>query len=107
MIVPFVLIVVDFEKLGFVGEKDPRRVELSYTKRAVLLNEMLTVCQDYIAREFVPILSARIKGILWVDDWQLQINSNDLFISGYGIGLTGYFVVFRILLGNNAQIIYA
>jgi hypothetical protein len=70
-------IAVDFEKLGFVGEKDPRRVELSYTKRAVLLDEMLTICQDYIAREFVPILSARIKDILGADDWQLQINSND------------------------------
>jgi hypothetical protein len=70
-------IAVDFEKLGFVGEKDPRRVELSYTKRAVLLNEMLTVCQNYIAGEFVPILSTRIKDILGANDWQLQINSND------------------------------
>ena len=70
-------IAVDFEKLGFVGEKDPRRVELSYTKRAVLLKEMLTACQDYIARELVPILTARIKDILGADDWQLQINSND------------------------------
>lgn len=70
-------IAVDFEKLGFVGEKDPRRVELSYTKRAVLLNEMLTVCQDYIAGEFVPILSTEIKDILGANDWQLQINSND------------------------------
>ena len=70
-------IAVDFEKLGFVDEKDPRRIELSYTKRAVLLDEMLTACQDYIAGEFVPILSARIKDILDADDWQLQINSND------------------------------
>ena len=70
-------IAVDFEKLGFVGEKDPRRAELSYTKRDVLLNEMLTACQDYIAREFVPLLSARIKDILGADDWQLQINSDD------------------------------
>lgn len=70
-------IAVDFEKLGFVGKKDPRRVELSYTKRAILLNEMLTVCQDYIARKLVPILSARIKDILGADDWRLQINSND------------------------------
>lgn len=30
-----------------------------------------------IIREFVPILSARIKDILGADDWQLQINSND------------------------------
>jgi hypothetical protein len=76
-------IAVDFEKLGFVGEKDPRRAELSYTKRAVLLSEMLTVCQDYIAREFIPILNVRIKDILGADDWLLQINSNDPNIVGF------------------------
>ena len=38
---------------------------------------MLTVCQSYIAREFVPRLSLRIKNILGAEDWQLQINSND------------------------------
>lgn len=70
-------IAVDFEKLGFVDEKDPRRVELSHTKRAVLLNEMLSACQEYIARELVPILGARIKDVLGVDDWQLQVNFND------------------------------
>ena len=70
-------IAVDFEKLGFVGEKDPRHVKLSHTKRAVLLTEMLATCQNYIASEFAPILSTRIKDILRADDWQLQINSND------------------------------
>ena len=70
-------IAVDFEKLGFVGEKDPRRTELSYTKRDVLLDEMLTACQDYISQELVPILEIRIKDILGADDWQLQIDSND------------------------------
>lgn len=70
-------VAVDFEKLGFVGEKDPRQVKLSRTKRDVLLNEMLTTCQNYIASEFAPILSTRIKDILGADDWQLQINSND------------------------------
>lgn len=70
-------IAVDFEKLGFVGEKDPRRVKLSHTKRAVLLNEMLTACQDYIAKEFIPSLGTRIDAILAKNDWQLKINSND------------------------------
>ena len=69
---------VDFEKLGFVGEKDPRRIKLSHTKRAILLNEMLTACQGYIARKFVAILVARLKNILGPDGWQLQINSKDL-----------------------------
>jgi hypothetical protein len=70
-------IAVNFEKLGFVGEKDPRRVKLSRTKRDVLLNEMLATCQNYITSEFVPGLSTRIKDILGADGWQLQINSND------------------------------
>jgi hypothetical protein len=70
-------IAVDFEKLGFVDEKDPRRAELSYTKRDVLLKEMLAACQDFIARELVPILTARIKDVLGADDWKLLINTND------------------------------
>lgn len=70
-------IAVDFEKLGFVGERDPRRAKLSRTRRDILLNEMLGRCQNYIAIEFIPGLSTRIEDILGTDDWQLQINSND------------------------------
>lgn len=70
-------IAVDFEKLGFVNEKDPRHIELSYTKRAVLLKEMLKVCQDYIAQKLVPILTARVKDILGTDTWQLIINAEN------------------------------
>ena len=70
-------IAVDFEKIGFIGAKDPRRAELSNTKRAVLLKEMLTACQRYIARELIPILITRIKRILGAGDWQLLINSTD------------------------------
>lgn len=70
-------IAVDFKKLGFVGEKDPRRIELSYTKRAILLDEILSACQNYIAKEFVVILTTRIESILGEDDWRLQTNSYD------------------------------
>lgn len=70
-------IAVDFEKLGFIDMKDPRRTELSFTKRAVLLNEMLAACQNYIAGEFLPILTARTEGILSGKDWKLQIDSSD------------------------------
>jgi len=70
-------IAVDFEKLGFIDMKDPRRTELSYTKRAVLLNEMLAACQNYIAGEFLSILTARVGGILSGKDWKLQIDSSD------------------------------
>ena len=73
-------IAVDFEKLGFVGEKDPRRMALSHTKRTVLLNTMLSACQRYIANDFMAILTSRIEDILEEDDWQLQIASHDLNI---------------------------
>ena len=36
---------VDFERLGFAGERDPRRADLSYTKRQPLLDEMLDACR--------------------------------------------------------------
>jgi hypothetical protein len=68
---------VNFEKLGFIDRKDPRRRELSYTKRAALLDEMLAACRDYIAREFLPILTARVEDILSVKDWRVQIDPSD------------------------------
>ncbi len=70
-------IAVNFEKLGFINKKDPRRRELSYTKRAVLLSEMLDVCQGYVANEFVPALTVRTEEILSRNDWQILINSTD------------------------------
>jgi Nucleotidyl transferase AbiEii toxin, Type IV TA system len=70
-------IAVDFENLGFFDAKDPRRADISYTKRAALLNEMLAVCQDYIAGELLPILTARVEELLPGHDWKLQINSSD------------------------------
>jgi hypothetical protein len=70
-------IVVDFEKLGFYDARDPRREELSHTKRAALLNEMLTACQNYIAGELLPILTMRVDGILSRKDWRIQISSSD------------------------------
>jgi hypothetical protein len=76
-------IAVDFEKLGFIEEKDPRREELSHTKRASLLNEMLTACQNYIAGELLPILIARVNGILSRKDWRIEISSSDGNIVGF------------------------
>ena len=70
-------VAVDFEKLGFIDAKDPRQAELSYTKRAVLLDEMLAACQDYFAGEFLPILTRSAEEIMSGKDWTLQINSSD------------------------------
>lgn len=70
-------IAVDFEKLGFVDEKDPRQVKLSNTNRSMLLKDLLKACQNYIAEELLPILIKRMKNVLAVDGWQIQINRND------------------------------
>jgi len=76
-------IAVNFEKLGFSDRKDPRQEELSYTKRAILLKEMLQTCRSYIADELFPVLNARIQEILLENDWQLQIDSADGNIVGF------------------------
>lgn len=69
-------IAVNFEILGFSDAKDPRQADLSHTKRAALLKEMLQTCRSYIADEFLPVLTARIQEIL-SNDWMLQIDLND------------------------------
>ncbi|MCD4824099.1 MAG: nucleotidyl transferase AbiEii/AbiGii toxin family protein [Phycisphaerae bacterium] len=64
---------VDYERLGFVGERNPRRPELSYTKRQALLDEMMEACRQYIAGPFVEILRPRIESILGPSGWSLEI----------------------------------
>ena len=46
---------VDSERLGFIGERDPRRADLSYTRRQFLLDEMLEACRGFIAGQFMDI----------------------------------------------------
>jgi hypothetical protein len=70
-------IAVDFEKLGFIEARDPRRKEFSHTKRSALLTEMLEACQNYIAGELLPILTKRVNGILSGKGWWIQISSSD------------------------------
>src|ERR1700681_3532328 len=36
---------VDYVALGFTGERDPRREDLSKTKRAAILDEMIRKCR--------------------------------------------------------------
>jgi hypothetical protein len=70
-------IAVNFEKLGYFDTKDPRQTELSHTKRAILLKEMLQTCRNYIIDEFLPVLVARVQEKLSTNDWQLQVDSAD------------------------------
>ncbi|NQT92953.1 MAG: nucleotidyl transferase AbiEii/AbiGii toxin family protein [Lentisphaerae bacterium] len=69
---------VDWEMLGFVGDRSPHS-EMSNTRRTKLLDEMLLACQHYIAGEFFGTFQARIESILRTADdreeWTLAVDS--------------------------------
>ena len=69
---------VDYEALGFKGERDPRRADISKTRRAGILAEMMTECQRYIAGEFLDVLKTRCREILGTTDaWSLDVSEQD------------------------------
>lgn len=68
---------VDFGKLGFTDNRDPRQDGLSNTKRQRLLNEMLIACRSYIAGPFLEVLTARIGDVLGDKGWVIEILSDD------------------------------
>jgi len=70
-------IAVNFEKLGYYDIKDPRQAELSHANRVILFKQMLQTCRNYIANEFLPVLTGRIQEKSSASDWQLQIDSAD------------------------------
>jgi hypothetical protein len=69
---------VDYVALGFTGEKDPRREGLSKTKRASILDEMMTACQKYIGGEFLEVLKKHCEEILGTGGpWRLEVSKQD------------------------------
>lgn len=69
---------VDYVALGFKGEKDPRREDLSKTKRAAILDEMMVACRQYIGGEFLAILRKRCEEILGAGGaWSLEVSKKD------------------------------
>jgi hypothetical protein len=71
-------IAVDYAALGFVGEHDPRRADISRTRRAGILDEMMAECQRYIGSEFLDALRARCREILGTTDaWSLDVSDQD------------------------------
>jgi len=69
---------LDYVALGFSGAKDPRREDLSKTKRAAILDEMMTACQQYIGGEFQATLRKRCEDILGArGPWSLEIRKED------------------------------
>jgi len=68
---------VDYEALGFKGERDPRREDISKTKRAGILDQMMTECRRYIGSEFLDVLKARCGEILGATDaWSLHVSED-------------------------------
>ncbi len=67
----------NFEKLGFIYDRDPRQTNLSNTRRQRLLDEMQIACRNYIAGLFLKFLSAWIENVLGDTGWTLEISSND------------------------------
>jgi hypothetical protein len=69
---------VDYAALGFRGERDPRREDISKTKRAGILDEMMAECQRYISGEFLEALRARCEEVLGAPEaWSLGISEQD------------------------------
>jgi hypothetical protein len=69
---------VDYVALGFTGERDPRREDISKTKRTGILADMMVGCQRYIGGEFLFALTTRCQEILGTDDaWSLTVSEQD------------------------------
>jgi hypothetical protein len=69
---------VDYAALGFTGEREPRRENISKTKRAAILTEMMVACQNYIGGEFLEALASRCREILGTaETWSLDVSEQD------------------------------
>jgi len=70
-------IAVDFERLGFTGDKDPRQERLSRTKRTSLLEAMMLECRRYISGPFSTALTERVREVLGPGGWSLTLGADD------------------------------
>jgi hypothetical protein len=69
---------VDYTALGFTGARDPRHEEISKTRRAGILAEMMTECQRYVGSEFLGALKTRCQEVLGAAGaWTLHVSEQD------------------------------
>ena len=69
---------VDYVALGFTGKRDPRQENISKTRRANILDEMMAECRRYIGGEFLDALRARCEGLLGAAEaWSLGVSAKD------------------------------
>ena len=101
---------VDYVALGFTGDRDPL-TPMSNTKRTKLLDEMLMVCRDYIASDFLSSLRSRMAEILPPDaDWDLYVDPEDGHIVNFRYPAAAEKVDYvrpevRLELGTHAEFI--
>ena len=68
---------VDYEMLGFAGQRDPRS-DMSHTRRGRILDQMLLACQEYIAGELLDTLRQRVADALEPSrEWMLEVSPHD------------------------------
>jgi len=69
---------VDYAAMGFTGDRDPRRDDISNTKRNNILIDMMTECRKYVGGEFLRALKSRCQDLLEKRDaWNLDISGQD------------------------------
>ncbi|MEQ8844178.1 MAG: nucleotidyl transferase AbiEii/AbiGii toxin family protein [Phycisphaerales bacterium] len=102
---------IDYEPLGFGGDRDPRG-DMSRTRREKLLEEMMASCRAYIAGPFLEALRERCSAILGdSDEWSVVLSTTDPNTIEFVYPLAGLervtYVRPRILLelGTHAELI--
>jgi hypothetical protein len=68
---------VDYEPLGFTGDRDPR-ADMSRTRRERLLDEMMASCRAYIAGPFLSAFREQCAAMLTDSgDWSVEVSADD------------------------------
>lgn len=69
---------IDYAALGFTGDRDPRRADISKSRRIAILEEMMTDCRTYIRGEFLDALMARCEEVLGPPvQWSVAVSAQD------------------------------
>jgi hypothetical protein len=69
---------VDYAALGFTADRDPRRADISKSRRVAILDEMMADCRKYIRGEFLEALTARCEEVLGPPvQWNLVVSAQD------------------------------
>ena len=68
---------VDFERLDYVGDRDPRQDDLSGNQRQRLLAEMMDSCRGYVSGPFMSALADGVRRVIGSDEWTLTLSSSD------------------------------